>query len=183
MDFLKEFGKQFSGRAKPSSEKSKEGAELNRINAALSETEAALDRLYTRYGKACYAVQAGRGDPDAARELALRIQAAELEAEELAAARDAARAMKRCLNCGAAFGGEARFCSACGRKLPEEPPKPEPLTLGEYCPACGAKREDGDVRCPVCGAAFDAPPAPEPIPAVAAYPDLPAPEEPDGAIE
>ena len=183
MDFLKEFGKQFSGRGKPSSDKSKEGAELNRINAALSEAEAALDQLYARYGRACYAVQAGRGDPDAARALALRIEDAEREAEALAAARDAARAMKRCLGCGALFGGEARYCSACGRKLPEEPPKPEPLDPGEYCPACGAKREDGDVRCPVCGAGFDAPPASGPIPAASACEDLPAPEEPDGSME
>ncbi len=183
MDFLKEFSKQLSGKGRSASEKTRVGAELNRLSGELADAEAALDRLYTRYGRACYAMQAGRGDPDAASALALRIQAAVLQVEELAAARDAARALKRCLNCGAVFGREARFCSVCGKRLPEEAPKPEPLEPGEYCVECGAKREDGDSRCPVCGRAFDAPEAPGPDSAEPVFYDLPAPEEPDEAME
>ena len=183
MDFFREFSKQLSGRGRTASERLKEEAEFNRLSAELADAEAALERLYTRYGRACYAVRAGQGDPDAARELALRIQATEAQVEELSAARDAARELKRCLNCGAVFGREARFCSACGKKLPEEAPKPEPVKPGEYCPECGAKREDGDARCPVCGRDFSAP-----VESAAALPDavcddLPGPEEPDESME
>ena len=183
MDFLKEFSKQLSGKGRSASEKTRVGAELNRLSGELADAEAALNQLYTRYGRVCYGLQAGRGDPDAARELALRIQAAELQVEELTAARDAARGLKRCLNCGAVFGREARFCSACGKKLPEDAPKPEPVEPGEYCPECGAKREDGDSRCPVCGRDFGAPDAPEPAPPEPGPDDLPAPEEPDDTME
>jgi len=183
MDFFKEFSRQFSGKGRAASEKAKEGAELNRLSAGLSEAEAALNALFARYGRACYAIRAGRGNPNAAQELALRIRAAELQVEELTAARDAARELKRCLNCGAVFGREARFCSACGKKLPEEAPKPEPVAPGEYCPECGAKREEGDARCPVCGRDFSVPLAPESAPIEPIYDDLPAPEEPDGNIE
>ena len=183
MDFLKEFSRQFSGKGRSSAEKSKAGAEFNRLSAELADAEAALERLYTRYSRACYAIQAGRGSPDAARELALRIQAAALQVEELSAARDAVRELKWCLNCGAMFDREARFCSACGKKLPEEAPKPEPVAPGEYCPECGAKREDGDGRCPVCGRDFSQPSPPEPLDVPPIPDDLPAPEEPDGNIE
>ena len=182
MDFLKEFGKQFSGKARSGSDKSREAAELNRISAEMRDAEALLEQLYTRYGRACYALQAGQGNPEAAKELALRIRAARIQAEELETARDAISRLKRCANCGTVSGFQARYCSACGRKLPEEAPKPEPVELGEYCPACGAKREDDEPRCPVCGADYDAPSAPGPLPDPEPG-DLPAPEEPDGAMD
>ena len=183
MDFLKEFSKQFSGKGRSGSDRAKEGAEFNRLSAELSEAEAALNQLYARYGRACYAAQAGRGHPDDARVLALRIQATELQVEELTDARDAAREMKRCLNCGAVFGREARFCAMCGKRLPEEAPKPEPVSPGEYCPECGAKRENGDSRCPVCGRDFDAPPETALARQDLTNDDLPAPEEPEGSLE
>ena len=193
MDFFKEFSRQFSGKGRAASEKAKEGAELNRLSAGLSEAEAALNALFARYGRACYAIragrgnpnaaQAGRGHPDDARALALRIQATELQVEELTDARDAARELKRCLNCGAVFGREARFCAMCGKRLPEEAPKPEPVSPGEYCPECGAKRENGDSRCPVCGRDFDALPETTPVRDELIHDDMPAPEEPDGSLE
>ena len=182
MDFLKEFSKQFSSKARTASEKTREVAEAARLSDRLRQEEAALDALYTRYGRASYAARDGRGSADALKELALRIQAKTLEVEELTAARDAALAMKRCMNCGAIFSREARFCSACGKKLPEEAPRPEPVKLGEYCPACGAEL-DGSAVCPVCGADLSGPvpaePQPEPEPV---QPD-PAPEEPTEEIE
>ena len=183
MDFLKEFSKQFSGKGRSAADKTKEGAEFNRISAELSEAEAALNQLYARYGRACYAAQAGRGQSDDARTLALRIQATELQVQELTDARDAARELKRCLSCGAVFGREARFCAMCGKRLPEEAPKPEPVSPGEYCPECGAKRENGDSRCPVCGRDFDAPPETAPARQDLTNDDLPAPEEPEESLE
>ena len=95
MDFLKEFSKQFSSVARSVTEKSKDGTGANRLGAELKAAEEGLERLYNRYGKACYAVHEGRGSADAAQELALRIRAAELQVEELTNARDAARELKR----------------------------------------------------------------------------------------
>lgn len=184
MDFLKEFSKQFSNVARSVTEKSKESAEVTKLNGDVRAAEAALNGLYLRYGRACYALQAGRGGKAAAEELALRIRAAELHLAELTAQRDAARELKRCAGCGAVHPKEARYCSACGKRLPEEAPKPEPVEAGEYCPACGAKREDGAPLCPVCGAPFDA----DPVPDAPLIPDVPVPEgpdveEPDGNLE
>lgn len=183
MDFLKEFSKQFSSKARSASEKSKEGAQIARLNAELSAAEASLEALYNRFGRACYARRAGQGSAEAVEELALRIRAESLRVEELSAAREAARELKRCAGCGAVYPKEARFCSLCGKKLTEEPPKPDPVAPGEYCENCGAKREGGESRCPVCGMDFDAPPAPAPVSDAPAPADCPAPEEPDGTME
>ena len=166
MDFLKEFGrlgKQVTHVARSVSEKSKEGAEVTRLNAELKAARDALDELYRRYGKVCYDIGTGLDVGDEAGDLVVRIRAALLQVEELAAQRDAAQEVRRCPGCGMAHSAQARYCSACGRKLPEDAPKPEPVAVGEYCPACGAAREDGEKVCPVCGAAFEPIEVAEPV--------------------
>lgn len=182
MDFFKEFGKQVSNVARSVTDRSKESAEATKAGGELRAAREALEQLYARYGKACYALQSGRGNREAADALALRIRAAELQVAELAEAYDAAREVRRCLSCGAVHPKEARFCSACGKRLSDEPIKPEPMDAAEYCLNCGAKREGGEARCPVCGADFNAPQAPEPAPGPdpAPAPTGPDAEEPEG---
>ena len=155
MDFLNEFTKKVSSMARSVTEKSKEGAELSRLNAELRGATDELERLYARYGRWCYENRQGGGDAEEARQLELRIRAAEMQVEEMTDRRDAAREMKRCIGCGAVYPVQARFCCNCGRRLPEGTPRPEPMAPGEYCPVCGAVLEAGDARCPVCGAEWD----------------------------
>ena len=184
MDFLNEFTRRFSSVARSVTEKSKEGAEVTRLNGELKASAEALERLYARYGRLCYLRLSGGGDAEAEEALAVRIRAAELQLEELTRARDAAREFKRCQSCGAVHPKEAKFCSACGKRLPDEAPKPEPAAEGEYCQSCGAMREGGEPRCPVCGAYFDAGPEPRPDPApppaAVSSPDV---EEPNDTID
>ena len=173
MDFLNEFSKKFSSVARSVSGGSKEPAEVTRLNGELRDAEAALRQLYARYGQLCFD---GFGGGEEAEGLATRIRAGRLQVAELTDRRDAARDYKRCLSCGAVHPREAKFCSACGKRLPDAAPKPEPVAAGEYCPACGALREDDAPRCPVCGAYFDAEPE-------APAPQAPAPEVGGGDVE
>ena len=181
MDFLNEFSKRFSNVARQVSEKSKENPELARLNDSVRAAKAELEQLYARYGKACYAVREGQGDKEMLDALAVRIRAAKLALEELTDQREAAYEQKRCANCGAVHPAQARYCSMCGKRLPEEAPKPEPLPEGEYCPNCGARREGDDAVCPVCGADLSPlPPEPTPEPERPAAPDV---EEPTAEEE
>lgn len=183
MDFFKEFSKQVSSVARTVTEKSKEGAENSRLNGEVRAAQEALDQLYRRYGELCYGLTQGRGDPVDREALETRIRAARLELEEAVANRDAAKEIKRCQGCGTVLPGQARYCFVCGKKLPEEAPKPEPVAVGEYCPACGAAREGGEAVCPVCGAAFDGAPRPEPEPAPTPAQPAHDVEEPEDALE
>ena len=49
--------------------------------------------------------------------------------------------MKQCHNCGAQIADDSRFCSECGKEIPQ----------GNVCPHCGASMNDGDVYCQNCG--------------------------------
>lgn len=180
MDFFKEFSKQFTNVARSVSEKSKESAEVSKLNGELRAVGESLEQLYARYGRLMYDAAVKHDNVEGAEEIALRIRATRLQAQELGEQLAAARELKRCPVCGAISLKEARYCAACGRKLPEEAPRPEPVTAGEYCPNCGAAFEGGEARCPVCGADFKAAPnePPASIPTMTAF-DGPDVEEPD----
>ena len=49
--------------------------------------------------------------------------------------------MKLCPNCGAQITDDSRFCSECGKEIPQP----------NVCPHCGASVGDGDVFCYNCG--------------------------------
>ena len=49
--------------------------------------------------------------------------------------------MKNCPNCGAQNADDSRFCTECGKPIPQ----------GSACPHCGASVNDGDVFCQNCG--------------------------------
>ena len=80
MDIIKEFGKlgkQVTNVARSVSEKSKDSAELTRLNAELKAALDALDELYRRYGKVYYDIGAGLDAGDEAEALVVRRQPAE----------------------------------------------------------------------------------------------------------
>lgn len=49
--------------------------------------------------------------------------------------------MKTCPNCNSQIADDSRFCSECGKPIPQ----------GKSCPHCGASVDDGDLFCPECG--------------------------------
>ena len=171
MDFLNDLGKRFSSVARSVSEKTKDSVESSRLASDLRLQKNALEQLYTELGKLCYDLRLGQGDEDQVEKVFSNIQRARERIEALTAQRDAIRDVRRCPSCGAVVSKEARFCSACGKRLPEDAPVPEepgPANV-EYCPDCGAQRNGSDRFCAVCGKSFepaaDAPEAPADEPA------------------
>lgn len=162
MEFFNDLSKRFSNVAKSVSEKTKDSVEVTRIASDLRLQRNALEQLYTELGKVCYTIRMGEGDSEQAEQLAQRIQRTNQRIEELSAQRDTIRDVRRCPGCGSVMAKEARFCSACGRRLPEEAPRTEDEgpADAEYCPDCGAQRGEGERFCTVCGKSFeDAEPA------------------------
>ena len=54
--------------------------------------------------------------------------------------------MKKCTNCGAQISDDCRFCTECGKPVPQ----------GNVCPHCGASVNEGDAFCEKCGSKLQA---------------------------
>ena len=188
MDFINDLGKKFTSVLNTVTEKTKESVEASQLNSNLKNARAALEQLYTQYGKACYAIYSGGGNAEAAQEIAKQIEAAIQRVDALTAQRDELNNVVRCPKCGAPQARTARFCSACGQRMPEEAPAPAPEApvKVEYCSGCGAQREGDSRFCIVCGKPFEDPAeptapetAPEPVEPEAVPANLEEPEDAD----
>lgn len=164
MDFFNDIGKKFSSMARSVTEKTREGVETTRLYNDLRSARNELEQLYCEYGRACFEIRMGGTDQAEADILAERIEDALERIHELAAQRDDMRSTRRCPACGSNQGREARFCSNCGNRIPEEAPHPEALPESAedvYCPGCGAMMEAGTRFCPVCRKDLEAKDEPE----------------------
>lgn len=177
MDFFNDLGKKFSHAARSVQERSRESAEVTRLNASLSAARSELDSRLTELGRAYYEHVANAG-AEVDESLICAVRECVARIETLSAQRDRARTLTRCLSCGCILPEEAHYCSNCGRPLPEPSPLTnEPVADAQYCVRCGAMREGETRFCPVCGCSFipeDDPPALE----TTAPAPMPAPEEP-----
>lgn len=180
MDFLNDLGKKFTKAASRVQAFTRDGVESTRLNADLRDARSELETHYAELGKAYYE-SLGTADGEIPAALIDRIRACLEHIEELTAQRDR---RVRCPGCGSVQDAEARYCSNCGKRMPEDLPLPaaEPEEDdAEYCPECGAMRREGDDYCAVCShsfvreaAALSAAPTPKPAA------DRPAPlEEPE----
>ena len=158
MDFFNDIGKKFSSMARSVTEKTRESVESTRLYGDLRSAKNELEQAYCEYGRACFEIRGGSGEQALADSIAERIESLIERIQELEAQRDEVRSVKRCPACGSAQGRDARFCSGCGMRLPEESPKTEPLPEAEeeYCAGCGALREKDERFCPVCGRDYEA---------------------------
>ena len=175
MDFLNDLGKKFTQAARSVQAFTRESTESTRLSSALRDARDELDSLYAELGRACYE-QHTRPESEIPADLFDRVRAALERVDELSARRER---RARCPGCGAVQPIEARFCSNCGRRMPEDAPAPIEADDedGQYCPECGAMRRDDADFCAVCGHSFVEAPAPEfPAPEV---PDAPDPTRPE----
>jgi len=155
MDFFNDIGKKLSRAARGVQELTRESVENTRLAVDLRSARNELEKSYTELGRAYYESLSGGEVPQA---LVDRVKSCLNELETLTAMRDRSARAARCPNCGTMQDEDARFCSSCGRRMPEEaPPMPkeeEPETEAEYCADCGAMRRGDTQFCPVCGRAF-----------------------------
>lgn len=176
MAFFNDFKELFSNAAQSVTSKTKDGVEIGRIASESRAIAGELSTLYEQLGRAYVDGDHEQLEPLRAKALELRERLEALERQKLAI-----RNQNRCPACGAVAAKEARFCSNCGRRMPEPAPEAEPAPAAQeicYCPECGAMKKEEEAFCPVCGhncAETEEEPAREPI----APESAPAPQEDD----
>lgn len=181
MDFFGDLSRKFSHAARTVTERTREGVESTKLAVDLRAARGDLESRLAELGRAYYdsVTLEGREVPA---ELVQRVREAMAMVESLTAQRDRANRQTRCPACGSAQSPEARFCSSCGRPMPESSPAIEPSAEDEvqYCEACGAMRQGESRFCAVCGEAFAKDEANPPAVIEAAEPERPEPlEEPE----
>jgi len=154
MDFLGDLGRKFSHAARTVTERTRESVESTKLSVDLRAARGELESRLAELGRAYYdsVTVEGCAVPEA---LLMRVRESMAQVEALEGQRDRANRQSRCPACGSVQGAEAKFCSNCGKPMPEAvPAAQEPADEAEYCEDCGAMRQGESKYCAVCGAAF-----------------------------
>ena len=179
MAFFNDFKEIFTSAAQSVTSKTKDSVEITRLSGESRGIANELATLYEQIGR-CYVDSKG-SDLEALEPLCARVEELRDRLEELERQRMQLKNQNRCPACGAVMAKNARFCSNCGRRMPEPAPEPEPAPNADvvYCPECGAMCKDADEFCVVCGRSLREAPAEKPKKAPAA----PAPAAEDSSDE
>ena len=177
MDFLGGLGRKFSQAARTVTERTRESVENTLLNGDLRAARSELDANLAQLGRAYYdsVTIEGCTVPET---LLMRVRESMAQVEALTTQRERLERSSRCPACGSVQTAQARFCSNCGRAMPEGAPVIEADPDDEeYCASCGAMRQGESKYCAVCGAAFAA--EGEALPVKAALPAQAKPEPPE----
>ena len=152
MAFFNDFKELFQNAAQTVTNKTKDGMETARLASESRSVANDLAAVYEQIGRV-YVESEGRNAEEltllAAKAVALKERMEGLERQRMQL-----RNQSRCPACGAAAAKDARFCSSCGRRMPESAPEAEKAPAVEdvnYCPECGAMLREGEKFCAVCG--------------------------------
>ena len=163
MAFFDEIGKKISQTGQDVVQKTKDTAEVLRLNNAISDEEKRIQSLYTEIGKR-YAELHAEDCEEALKEWVEGIKSANAA---IAAHNEQIKRLKGiipCPTCGADLPEGATFCTQCGTRIAPVTPPPAPANAGSCCVNCGQALTPGAVFCTACGTKAAAP-APAPAPA------------------
>ena len=149
MGFLDSLSRKVSEAGQKTIEKTKEIADITRLNTMISEEQRVISTTYQKVGKAY--VELHRDDPEEAfADMICAIITAEEKVQEYERRIQDIKGMQRCEKCGASVPSGAAFCSSCGATMPKIPP----LVPGHFvqCQRCGAEVKEGTRFCTSCGA-------------------------------
>ncbi len=137
-------------------QRTREGADIVRLNNKISENEKQMDQVYTRIGKLYFDLHGEDPEeafvPDLTAVLELKAQNDEFN--------DQIQNLKgfvKCPTCGEYVANTEKICPHCGGIIMTED--------FMYCPSCHATVEKENAFCPYCGTRLheDEPKEPEPV--------------------
>ncbi len=170
MAFFEDLGKKISQTSQGVVQKTKDTAEVMKLNGLISDEEKNVNNFYSLIGKKYFELYAENPDQD----FANMVQAIKNSQIKIRTYSDQIKKLKgitQCPNCGSDVGYGIKFCSACGGKMPE-------VNANLRCVVCGATIAEGCAFCTTCGTKVERanetkavpaePVAPAPAPVVSA---------------
>ncbi len=175
MAFFDDLGRKISQTSQGVAQKTKDTAEIYKLNGMISDEEKKLNAVYLQIGKMYF--QETRNAPDP--KYASLIQEGTTAINNMAAYSDQVKKLKgivSCPQCGMDVAANATFCSGCGCQMNGA----AAASSNSICTGCGARLEPGTRFCAGCGkSVVTEAPAPAPVaPAPAPVAPAPAPVAP-----
>ncbi len=147
MGFFDNLGKSVTTTGRSTIQKTKEMADISKLNSQITENNNRIVRLYTEIGEKYCTLHADDAEP----QLANLVDAVVKMRQEIDSWNDqiqSLRGLTKCPNCGKVIPKNMVFCSGCGKRV-----MPKNVTP---CPRCGAVVSKGVLFCPQCGSRIPA---------------------------
>ena len=162
MAFFDQLGQKLTQTSQGAVKKTKDMAEVVRLNSAISEETKKIEAAYREIGRLYCEQCTGQDDPVFQTAVA-EVRRAETSIREMRDTISHLKGVQACPNCGTELSAGAVFCPNCGAKQPEPPAPPvEPVQeVTAVCPNCGTEMPMGMSFCTNCGSRLT-PPAEEP---------------------
>lgn len=124
MAFFDDLGKKITQAGQSAVQKTKEVADIARLNSAIYDEEKRIDSNYLEIGKLYVAMRDAEQEADFDR-LVAAIHESEGKIRDLKHQIKDIKGVGVCEKCGAEVPANAAFCSACGAPMPAEAPVTE----------------------------------------------------------
>ncbi len=158
MAFFDEIGRKITQTGQKAMQKTKDFADVAKLNANVTSMEKEIQNLYGQIGQ-LYVSLHGEAPESAFAELVRQLQDTTVQVDALKKQIQELKGVKRCVYCGAENPNHATFCSNCGSAiLPQEAANTADLVV---CPHCGKGVERGMNFCTFCGSAMPSEPVQE----------------------
>ncbi len=152
MAFLDDFGKKISQASQSTLQKTRDMADVAKLNMQITDEEKRINDTYLEIGKKYVELHAD--DSEAAISGLVQVIAdSNRKIGEIKAQIQEIKGVVRCDNCGAEVARESAFCPSCGNKMPEivQTVVEQSVVEEKKCTNCGATLETGALFCSECG--------------------------------
>ena len=148
MAFFDEIGKKLSQTGQMAFQKTKEMADIAKLNSNITEEEKKISNMYYQIGQLYVSLHEIDFDPDF-EVLITQLKESSAKIEDLKKQIQDVKGVKRCTNCGAEIPNNSTFCSSCGAAVIQE--KAVDISNLVKCANCGKMVEKGMNFCTFCG--------------------------------
>lgn len=130
MSFFDDLGKKISQVAQTAVQKTKEMADVAKLNSSISDEEKRINDNYLQIGKLYVSLHDAEHEADfdafiaAIHESEGKIKGYQQQIKDI-------KGIVKCEKCGAEVSKDAAFCSSCGAPIPKEEPAAESQTIEE----------------------------------------------------
>lgn len=153
MAFFDEIGKKITQTGQKAVQKTKDIADITKLNANVSDEEKKIYNLYNQIGQLYVSVHGDNPETDfetLVSQLKLSIEKTDTLKKQI----QDIKGVIRCASCGAEIPNNAVFCSSCGTSVVQQ----EKVNLSNLitCSSCGKMVEKGMNFCTFCGSPMPA---------------------------